>query len=754
MHVVNKAATQPSAGGVALVCLLLFAACSKTPDSGGFDLYERLADGDEAGLAFPRPAEPRPVTVDGELRPAVVTESSGWSWTGVIPRNARLLVGLHPVPTKKKSATFPSTRVIVHRDGRAEIMAVLKGPANGAPGWVDAEIDLSPYGGRTVTLELRPDSTSGGSQRLAWSPVRITGPPRSGEGRPNILLVVVDTLRFDRLGSYGYGRATSPEIDRRIARKGVVLESAYSQSPWTLPSMISLMTSRHPGELLGDDPTTYGLPPGLETLPQRLGSLGYRTAGFVANALLHPGNNFARGFETYYSAPRQRDHRRHAENVTSRASAWLRAYRTEPFFLYLHFMDPHDPYDNADLVNARSPFYPGYDGPMVGRSFSEFIEGEKDRNDPTVGVPAEDVAHWSALYDSEVRYMDRELGKFLALIPADVLANTLVVFTADHGEELYDHGWWLHARTVFEELIRVPLIVRWDRAIPADRRIEGTVRLLDLAPTLVAAAAGEPVPGWQGVDLLPALTSDRPLPRLAAFASASTKNRPLRAGLVLDGFKLTLFNRNERQFEPDRNQRIALEVDRRRLPYEALYDLARDPREGHNLLLTDPSGGGRRRRMERLIHIQLNRQIDGLRVIAGGLTPGHRLSGTLRLANTPEGWFSYFLEAGDRVEHDGSELRFELTGNSFEKGFIVLGDPGIIKHVEVRIDGEAAGDAAIRLGGRPWTGSPAPGSLEHPGWPVETARPGLHIWYRTAGRTQLADQEGETRKRLEALGYL
>ncbi len=589
----------------------------------------------------------------------------------------------------------------------------------------------------------------------------------NGEGhaeqtRPNVLLIVVDTLRADRLGAYGYDRPTSPNIDRQLAGKGITLEAAYSQSPWTLPSMISLFTSRYPGELLGDDPTTFGLPAALETLPERMRGLGYRTAGFTANALLQERNGFARGFETYYFPPVQRDHRRHAENVTSRALDWLATQASplqgaaggeKPFFLYLHFMDPHDPYDNPDMVDGRSPFYPDYDGELLGAKIGEFLDRQNQRDDPTSGVAAEDVAHFGALYDMEVRYLDRAIGEMLAAIPPQVLADTLIVFTADHGEELYDHGWWLHARSVFEELIRVPLIVRWDRRLPAGRRSGDTVRLLDLTPTIVAAAGGDASPDWAGVDLLPHLRDKAPLPRLSAFASAATRNRPLRAGLVAGGKKLALFNRNERQHEPGRNERIALEVDRRRLPRQALYDLRADPEERRNLLQATPDHADLKR-LQRGIHDRLNRQMTGLRVIASGLAPGSRLSGRLELEESPAAWISYFLAGADRVEQEGSEIYFELTADALDKGFLVRGEIGAIESLEAAVDGVPLGASQIRAGGGPWSGDAvAARGLTLEGWPAASEKPALHVWYRRVERDVPA-ADAETRRRLEALGYL
>ena len=549
------------------------------------------------------------------------------------------------------------------------------------------------------------------------------------QGRPNVLLVVVDTLRADRLTSYGYARPTTPNIDRELAGKGVTLEAAYSQSPWTLPSMISLFTSRYPGELLSSDPTTFKLPADLETLPEQMRGLGYRTGGFVANALLQERNGFARGFDTYYFPPVQRDHRRHAENVTSRALDWLAGGGEEPFFLYLHFMDPHDPYDNSDLIDGRSPFYPDYNGKLLGTGIAEFLEDEKQREDPTSGVAAEDIAHLGALYDMELRYLDRAIGAMLAAIPPQTLANTLIVFTADHGEELYDHGWWLHARTVFEELIRVPLIVRWDQHLPAGRRLAGTVRLLDLTPTIISAAGGMPSSTWAGIDLLPHLAGTDPIPRLGAFASAGTRNRPLRAGLVLEGKKLVVFNRNERQHEPGRNERIALHVDRLRMSRQALYDLRADPHERENLLLEEPDHPDLRR-LQRGIHGRLDRQLNGLRVIASGLAPGSRLTGRLEIDPSAP-WVSYFLADADVVEQDGSEIRFELTADSLDKGFVVQSETGTIKTLEAAINGVPLAASQIRTGGAPWKGAAVPvRSLQLESWPAASEKPTLNVWHR------------------------
>ena len=201
--------------------------------------------------------------------------------------------------------------------------------------------------------------------------------------------------------------------------------------------------------------------------------------------------------------------------------------------------------------------------------------------------PEADRDHLAALYDAEIRYADRRLGELFAALPPEVLRNTLIVLTADHGEELNDHGGWKHGQTLYEEQIHVPLLVRWDGHIPAGRRLDGTARLLDLLPTLNAAAGGDRDPGWQGTDLLAALLGNAPIPRQSA-AARNLNAGPLRAAVVLDGKKLVLFNRRT-PFVPEGEQQERLwKIDLGRLERAELYDLRADPGERVNLAASDP----------------------------------------------------------------------------------------------------------------------------------------------------------------------
>src|ERR1700687_567230 len=313
----------------------------------------------QSGLCFP----PRPaladLEIDHERRPVVLTTVAPWSWTGRVPARATLHAGLQLMPAAWQRVRRLQA-VAMLRDGRdREVLQVVRSGVRADPEWLDLSADLGRYAGRQVTLELAV--TLGGlpprmrgANLVAWGPVALSGagaagsvhrgdgtdrqarrrrpavapaasaaaaPSPAGDGRPNIIVILVDTLRRDRLTPYGYRRETSPEIARRLAAAGTVAEDAYSQAPWTLPSGGSLMTGRYPGELLGGALSACAIPPSIMPIAERLGRAGYETAGFLANPTLHVGAGFERGFHTFY-AP-------HADVAWSRSAAeYLERYAT------------------------------------------------------------------------------------------------------------------------------------------------------------------------------------------------------------------------------------------------------------------------------------------------------------------------------------------------------------------------------------------------------------------------------------------
>lgn len=718
-----------------------------------------VGDPEEArpGLSFRRQPEARVLTVDHERRPVVLTTVGTWTWRGRIPgEGAALHGGVQILPEGWGLVKRFQARIVLRDGDRSEILDTMRmngGPEGDSPRWLDFGADLSRHAGRGVTLEftatidgLPPEHRD--SNVVAWGPVRLDGAgERKAGDRPNILFVLVDTLRFDHTTPYGYRRETTPNLQRLLAEPGMVVEEAYSQAPWTLPSVTSFMTGRYPGELLGENFAAYGVPAGVKTLAERLAAAGYRTGGFYANGTLHNGNGFDRGFETFFAPPPkvQPD----AAALNRRALTWLGAHRRDraPFFLYVHYIDPHDPYSNPDIADGRSPFYPEYEGKVVGTWVHGIYNGRIRLEDPE-----RDVAQVKALYDSEIRYMDRFLGELLAAIPPDVMEDTLIVLTADHGEELNDHGGWKHGFTLYEDQIHVPLIFRWDGRIPAGRRLPGTVRLLDLAPTLAAAAGAEPDPAWQGIDLLPALTGKAALPRLSAF-SQHMMFGPLRASVVLDRRKLILFNPRTPFAPGDPLQSHIWTKDLARLERVELYDLSQDPGEKRNRAAASAEEV---RRLEPLIHRQLDRQRPGLRIVASGLPAGARLQGSVVFDRPPAAWHSYFLAEGDQVELRGGELHLDLAGEAIEKGILVDGDGIAVTRLAASLNGAPV---AVRTGpGNPYAGGPVGArALASVSWPAPPPGPALRVWRSPTAeesKSRNDKESAETEQRLRALGYI
>lgn len=755
--------------------LLVLCACGSPPEEGfalrplvGEKTYAVAGSGEgdvPAGLSFTRAPELRELTLDYERRPVVLTAPGTWRWRGHIPeRGAYLHAGVQILPAAWQAVESLEVRVVARdaEDGRErEILDTGRLLREDASRWLDLDANLGRWAGREIVLEVTsvlhglPEEHLG-SNLVAWGPASLSMPPDPQDaGRPNVLVILVDTLRHDHLTPYGYKRDTSPEIQRWLAQPGAVVEEAYSQAPWTLPSVISLMTGRYPGQLVGADLGSFGIPAGVETLAERMSNLGYQTAGFVANPTVHEGAGFGRGFHTYFVPPAEVHFiTLHGDLINAHALPWLRANQARPFFAYVHYIDPHDPYYNPDMNahGGRSPFLPDYDGPIAG----DWIHGIYTGRIPI--DPARDLPHIQALYDSEIRYVDRRIGELLASLHPDVLANTLVVLTSDHGEELFDHGGWKHGQTLYEEQIHVPLIVRWDGRIQPGTRVRGTVRLLDLVPTLATAVGAEPSPEWDGVDLLPALTGAGTLPRRPAFAQHLTSG-PTRAAAVLDRRKLILYNDRE-PFQPaDGLQTHLFEVDRARLQRLELYDLSRDPGERRNAVREDPAGLADMAALEPVIHSQLEKHLPGLWVLTDSVPPGSRLGGTITFERAPPRWVPYFLGAGDRVEAQGNRIAFEIAAETLAKGFRIEGDPGRIESLALTLDGQPAPPGRVLVGpGTPYGGGPvAPAALRSPEWPLASPSPVpafLRVWVRQGGTVKRRPPDPETEKRLRALGYI
>lgn len=303
-----------------------------------------------------------------------------------------------------------------------------------------------------------------------------------------MVLVVVDTLRADRLGAYGSSRGLTPFLDS-LAERSYVFRSAYAASSWTNPSVASLLTSRHPSQH-GVVAIGSVLAPREVTVVEVLRENGYSTAGFVANILLGRGLGFHQGYDAYEVRSLR------GNQLGRRALAWLDrlpADRTAPFLLYLHYMEPHVPY--APTEAALEKTFGRNDRPDLERVSESMRFARRSPPDPEMSVAIEKV------YDASVASVDEGLRRlFAGLEKRGLREGVLVVLTSDHGEELLEHGWMGHAHSLYDELIHVPLIVQ----LPGQSErvdVDAVVSLVDLAPTLLDLAGASPSPAFEGRSL-------------------------------------------------------------------------------------------------------------------------------------------------------------------------------------------------------------------------------------------------------------
>jgi arylsulfatase A-like enzyme len=305
---------------------------------------------------------------------------------------------------------------------------------------------------------------------------------------PNVIVILIDALRADHLGCYGYQRPTSPNIDA-LAAESSVFDDAIAQSSWTGPSVASLFTSTYPS-VHGMVTFTAVLPSSVDTLAEALRRGGYETAAFSANFVhvtAHKG--FDQGFDRFVELKRKPHQGEEAEflgltaadagEVTDRAVDWLAARPRLPFFLYLHYMDPHSSYHPPPPYRGR--FAHPYTGPINGSTeqVNEIERGE-------LAIDQAGISHLVDLYDGEIAFADSQIGRLIQELRARALLDSsIVVLLADHGEEFHEHGGFFHGYTLYDEMIRVPLMIRLPHARDGGKRVESVVQLIDVGPTIL-----------------------------------------------------------------------------------------------------------------------------------------------------------------------------------------------------------------------------------------------------------------------------
>jgi arylsulfatase A-like enzyme len=429
-------------------------------------------------------------------------------------------------------------------------------------------------------------------------------PPASAAGeQPNLVLISIDTLRADHLGSYGDAGALTPNLDR-FAAEGIVFEHAITSSPWTLPAMASLFTAQYPRHHRAGDITNRrdplgrsALPPESWTLTRTLRERSYWTQAIVTNPYLALRYGLGTGFDAYENVSIQSEAFIAFQDTTAlRLLEWwwpgirigdrgetvsTRAVRAltqlaparAPFFLWLHYIDPHPPYSRAGVTRHKS--FRGDTSFASEQSADDFALTSPDvarlrSGEIRPGPEQKDAIR--ALYRAEVAAVDTAIGRVLDALDALRLRDrTLVIVVADHGEEFWEHGGVEHGHTVYEELIRVPLLLRWPGRLPAGTRVHPVVRMVDIAPTALELL-GLPIPDQRDGTSVLSLIEGRqePMPRVALVENMLFADE--RVGLRTAQHKYIRWETGK----------------------EEVYDLRADPREHLDLAASDGSASGLR----------------------------------------------------------------------------------------------------------------------------------------------------------------
>jgi len=364
--------------------------------------------------------------------------------------------------------------------------------------------------------------------------------------RPNIVLVSIDTLRADHLKCYGYGRDTSPFLER-LAREGVLFENVIVQSHWTLPSHVSMLTSLHaPAHGVRTEAERMGT--GLLTMAEILKGAGYATAAFVDGGLISAQVGFDQGFDLFDDASRDREKEK-------RALRWVEKRRGRPFFLFYHTYDVHFPYHRhparrpladdpalegiARRINDRQfdlsdeewekavlawcttkEFYR-----MIARDRLETMKSEMDRffkeRWPRMPSFGESLRYLIDAYDGGITYFDGRLKKLWGRMGEMGLhRNTLLIVTSDHGEGFLEHGELGHPAVLYDEILRVPLIIAYPPLGRPGTRIARQVMSIDILPTVLDILKIPAPPEFQGSSLLPLIGKGSAGPPPPAFSDA------------------------------------------------------------------------------------------------------------------------------------------------------------------------------------------------------------------------------------------
>lgn len=460
--------------------------------------------------------------------------------------------------------------LLLRAAGVMRVVAVLGLIAGGAT-LMGCSGEDKPVAGRQVAVSSRAES----EQPL----VRPLARPLARPGA-NVLLVILDTVRADRLSCYGYSRSTTPNLDE-ISARGVRFTNVYSNASWTLPAHASLFTGSYP-MAHGATQENLSLADRYVTLAETLAAAGYATFGCSGNPVVNLGSGLAQGFASFVETFRDEAKKRYGgdeqhPNCGAFAEFLAMSNRKQPFFAFVNFVEAHLPYQPPEPFLSRfltiETSRPELLGAMRLRMRHHYLR--------EAGLPARQLAILGELYDGEVAYLDHLVGELLARLDADGrLQDTIVFVTSDHGENLGEHGHFAHVFDIHNTLLQVPLLVWFPDGIQAGTVRADVVQLVDLFPSILGLCgvpAGEP---GDGRDLF--------------VDGAAFSRRPAVAEYYYPRQVLSLFDEeeltgNQDRFAPFRRRLRAVQDGEAKFVWSStgaheLYDLDQDPHEQRNLL--------------------------------------------------------------------------------------------------------------------------------------------------------------------------
>jgi arylsulfatase A-like enzyme len=492
-----------------------------------------------------------PTARDGDNRIALIAPTgSRYDFELTPPEGALLKVGLGYLPPASPEGPlvrFSAFLTSATGDGKVLLDTEIRTRSDGD--WMPQTIDLSEWAGQVVNLTLKTSAAVPGEEVwAAWGNPEIVSPERPEHG-PDVILISLDTLRADRLGSYGYERDTSPFLDQ-LARRSTRFAKVISQSPWTRPSHLVMLTGRFRGAQPGVAPR----------LPQVLHDLGYRTEALTGGGQMDFRFGFGEGFDSY----RVFDWINDLESLDS----WLDASNGRRRFLFLHTYEIHDPYRHPQFTREG-------EGGRIEAYFNKHIH-ERLRNRLT----DEERRYVSDLYDGGIAYTDGQLrALFDRLEQSGALERSIVIVTSDHGEQFWEHNSWRHGMNLYDHQLLVPLIVHLPpdlaeklggRGVVEGSVVEQQVRLVDLVPTLYELLEIPFEGHLDGRSLVPLLRGEELRPVDAFSENLNVKQKESKS-LRSDKYKYIWSYPRENFLARGFEERFEL------------FDLTRDPQEQNNL---------------------------------------------------------------------------------------------------------------------------------------------------------------------------